>query len=73
MGRLMVVALLSLDREVDQLVMLAQKSAIGLTQLRFMSYDRNDRGEFSAADLPDMEIGHDRIAVALDRAANFVR
>ena len=73
MRRFVVVAPLSFDRDVDQLFMLAKQSAIGLTRLRLVSHDGNDRGELAAAYLPDMQISHDRIAVAFDGAANFVR
>jgi hypothetical protein len=38
-----------------------------------VSDDGNDRGEFAAADLPDMQICHDRVAVAFYRAPNFLR
>ena len=55
----MVVALLSLDRNVDELGMLAKEIAIALTRLRLVSHDGNNRGEFAAAHLPDMQIGHE--------------
>ncbi len=38
-----------------------------------MGADRNHGRKFSGADLPDVQIGHDRIAVALHGAANFAR
>ena len=69
----MIMALLGLDRDMDQLFMLTQKAAIGVARFRLVRDDGNDRGEFAAADLPDVEIGHDRIVIAFDRATNFVR
>ena len=69
----MVVALLSLDRDMNELSVFAKKSAIALARPRLVSDDGNDRGEFAAANLPDMQIRHDRVAIAFDRAANFVR
>src|SRR5476649_2221391 len=64
--RLVVVAALSFDRDVDQLIMLAKKSAIGPARPRLMSHDGNNRGEFAAANLPDMQIGHNRVVIAFD-------
>ena len=72
MRRLVFVALLRLDRDVDELSVFAKKSAIGFAGPWLMSHDGNDRGEFAAADLPDMEIGYDRITIAFDRATNFL-
>src|SRR3984893_6315157 len=65
--------MLRLDRDVNQLFVFLQTLAIRFTRLRFVRYNRDDRSEFSNADLPDMEIGHDGIAVAVDCAANFFR
>lgn len=73
MRRLVVVALLRLDRDVDELSMFAKKSTIGLARPRLVSDDGNDRGEFAAADLPDMQICDDRVAIAFHRAPNFLR
>src|ERR1700748_123056 len=70
--RFVVMAPLSLDGDMDQLFMFAKKSAIALGWLRLMSHYGDDRGELAAAYLPDMQIGHDRIAIAFDRAMNLV-
>ena len=69
----MVVAALSLDRDVDQLIMLAKEIAITLARLGLVRHDRNNRGKFAGAHLPDMQIGHDRITIAFDCSANFLR
>jgi hypothetical protein len=62
-----------LDGHVDQFVMSTQKRSIRIAALRFVRDDGNHRRKFSNADLPYMQIGHDRITIALDRMANFTR
>jgi len=38
-----------------------------------MGDDWDDRGEFSSPDLPDVKIGHERIAIAFHRPPDFFR
>ena len=66
-------AVLRLDRDVHQFVVVAEKRSIIIRRPRLVGDDRNNRGKFSGANLPDMEIGHDRIAVAFYRAPYLVR
>src|SRR5437667_8335253 len=66
-------AVLRLDGDVHEFVVLAKQRAIIIGRSRFVGDDRNNGGEFSNADLPNMEIGHDRVAIAFHRAAYFVR
>ena len=66
-------AMVRLDRHVDKFAVSAQQRSIRIAALRFVRHDRNHGGKFSDADLPDMQIGHDRIAIALHRTANFFR
>ena len=66
-------AMVRLDCHVDQFVISPQQRSIRIAALRLVRHDRNHGGKFSDADLPDMQIGHDRIAIALHRTANFVR
>jgi hypothetical protein len=55
---------------VNQLFMLAQKSAIRLVRFRLMRNNRHDGSKLSRSHLPDMQIRHDRITVSLNRATN---
>ena len=64
--------MLRLDRDMDELFVLPQQLAVFIGTFRFMRDDGNNRGKFSNADLPDMKISHDGIAVALHRLANFL-
>ena len=58
------VAVLRLDREVHEFTVFAEEAAIIIRRSRLVGDDRNDRGKFSGAYLPDVEIGHRCIAVA---------
>ena len=64
---------LRLDGEVNQFFVLAQQFAICVGSFRLVRDDRDDGCKFPRAHLPDMEIGHDRVTVSLDRATNFLR
>src|SRR5216117_1155765 len=66
-------AKMRLDGNVNQFVITAEQCSIGITALRFVRHDRNHGRIFSDADLPDVQIAYQRISVALDHAANFVR
>ena len=66
-------AMVCLDCYVDQFVISAEQGSIRIAALRLMRHDRDHRSKFPDADLPDMQIGHDRIAIAFHRTANFVR
>ena len=66
-------AMVRLNRHVDQFVVSAQQRSIRIAALRFVRDDGNHRGTLSDADLSHMQIGHDRIAIALHRTSNFFR
>src|ERR1700758_1275501 len=65
-------AMLHFNGEVHQLVMLTKPFAENIRIFRFVRYDRDDGGKLADADLPDVQVAHERIAVALDRPANFI-
>jgi len=65
--------MLRLDSDVNQLMMLAEQLTIKIRTPQLVRADGNHGRKFSSADLPDVEIGYDRIAIALHRAANFGR
>src|SRR5207249_9721719 len=52
-------AKMRLDRHVHQLAMPAKQRSIGIAALWLVRDDRNHRGEFSDADLPNMQISHE--------------
>ena len=66
-------AKMRLDRDVHQLAMPAKQRPIGIAALWLVRHDRHHRRKFPYADLPHMQIGNDRIAIALHRTTNFVR
>ena len=66
-------AMVRLDCHVDQFVISAQQRSIRITTLWLVGDDGNHRGKFSDADLPYMQIGHDRIAITLNGTANSFR
>jgi len=66
-------AVLRFNGDVNQFVVFSQQRPIRIAALRFVRHHGNHRRIFSGADLPDMQIGHHRIAIALHCAANFIR
>ena len=66
-------AMVRLDRDVNELVVSADQRPIRIAALWLMSDDRHHCGKFSDADLPDVQVSHHRIAIALDCATNFIR
>jgi hypothetical protein len=69
----MVMATLRLNGDVHQFFVLLEESAIGFAALWLMRNDRDDGCELAAADLPDVEIRNDGVAIALDSAPNLDR
>ncbi len=65
-------AVLRLDRQVHQLVVVAKPYAVIVGSFRFMCDDRNDRGKFTGANLSDVEIAYDRVAIAFHCSTNLV-
>src|SRR5689334_10268961 len=66
-------AMLRLDGDVNQFVVSAKQRAIGIAALWFVRDDRDHRRIFPDADLPDVQIGYERIASALHSFANLIR
>ena len=62
-----------LNGDVNQFVVSTQQSPVGLATFGLVRHHGDHCRIFSDADLPDMQIGHERIAIALDRVTNFVR
>lgn len=52
-------AMLSLDRDVDELSTFAQQITVIVCRLRFVRHDRNNGSEFASTDLPDVKIGNE--------------
>lgn len=52
-------AMLRLDRDVDEFVVLAEQIAIGIRAFWLVRYDRDHRRKFSDTDLPNMQVGHE--------------
>ena len=65
-------AMLRLNGDVNQFVMSSQQRPIGIAAFRFVRHDGDHRGIFSDADLPDVQISHHRIAIALYGPPNFI-
>ena len=62
-----------LNRDMNQFLMSPQQRPIGIAAPRFVRHNGDHCRIFSDADLPDMQIGHQRIAIALHGAPNFIR
>lgn len=69
----MLVAVLDFNGDVNQFFAFTKQLSVGFHGFRVVSCDADDGGELARAHLPDMEAGHERIAVAFDRAADVVR
>src|SRR6266478_4557804 len=66
-------AMLCLDGNVNQFVVAAKQRSIGIAALWLVRDNRNHCRIFSDADLPDMQISYQRIAIAFHCAANLIR
>ena len=56
----------------DELFVLAEQFPVSLHGFRVVGHDADDGGELARADLPDVKIRDDGIAVTLDCTANLV-
>ena len=70
---LRVVAMLHFDGQMREFLVFAQQRAVFPGRLRLVGNHGDDGREFSRGHLPDMQVGHERIAIRLDRPANLVR
>src|SRR6185503_1382770 len=66
-------AMLGLDSHVHQLGSITQEIPVVVCGLRLVRDNTNNSGKFSDTYLPDMKISHQRITIALHRAASRIR
>ena len=69
----MVVAVVRLDGDVNQFLMLCQERAVGVATFGSVGHDRDDGRKFPATHLPNVQIGHYGIAITLDSLPNHRR
>ena len=65
--------MLGLDSKVNQLFVLSKQLPVFIRASWFMRNDRDDGGELSGSNLPDVQIGYERIAIAFYGASDFIR
>ena len=70
---LVLAAMLGLDSKMNQLFVLSKQLAVFIRASWFMRNDRDDGGELSGSNLPDVQIGYERIAIAFYGASDFIR
>ena len=70
---LMLAAMLRLDSKMNQLFVLSKQLAVFIRASWFMRNNRDDGGELSGSNLPDVQISYERIAIAFHSAADFIR
>ena len=68
----MLLAALDFYGDVDEFLVLAEQLPVCLHGFRVVGQDAHDGGEFACANLPDMKVCDDGIAVTLDCTANLV-
>ena len=71
--RLVLPAMLRLDSKMNHLFVFSKQLAVVIGGFGLMRNDRDDGGELSGSDLPDVQIGYERIAIAFHGAADLVR
>ena len=71
--RLMLAAMLRLDGQMNQLFVLSEQVAVFIGAFGLMRNDRDDGGELSCSNLPDVQIGYERIAIAFHGTTDFIR
>ena len=69
----MLAAMLGLDSQMNQLVVFSQQLAVFIRASWFMRNDRDDGGELSGSNLPDVQISYERIAIAFYSATDLIR
>ncbi len=65
--------MLGLDSKVNQLFVLSKQLPVFIRASWFMRNNRDDGGELSGSNLPDVQIGYERIAIAFYGASDFIR
>ena len=71
--RLVRAAMLRLDGKMNQLFVFSKQLAVFIGTFGLMRNDRDDGGELSSSNLPDVQIGYKRIAIPFHGAPNFIR
>ena len=70
---LVLAAMLRLDGKMNQLFVFSKQLAVFIGTFGLMRNDRDDGGELSRSNLPDVQIGYERIAIPFHGAPNFIR
>ena len=71
--RLVLAAMLRLDSKMNQLFVFSKPLAVFVGAFGLMRNDRDDGGELSCSNLPDVQIGYERIAIAFHGTTDFIR
>ena len=70
---LVLAAMLGRDSKMNQLLVLSKQLAVFIRVSWFMRNDRDDGGELSGSNLPDVQISYERIAIAFYGATDLIR
>ena len=70
---LVLAAMLCLDGKMNQLFVVSKQLAVLIRAFWFKRNDRDDGGELSGSNLPDVQISYERIAIAFHHAADLIR
>jgi len=70
---LVLAEMLGLDSKMKQLFVLSKQLAVFIRASWFMRNDRDDGGELSGSNLPDVQIGYERIAIPFHSASDLIR
>jgi hypothetical protein len=70
---LVLAAMLRLNGKMNQLFVLSKQLPVFIRASWFMRNDRDDGGELSGSNLPDVQIGYERIAIAFNGATDLIR
>jgi hypothetical protein len=65
--------MLNLNRDVSELLVLSEQFPVRVGRLGLVRHDRNNSCKLARADLPDVKVSNERVAVAPYGAANLVR
>ena len=71
--RLVLAAMLRLDSKMNQLFVFSKQLAVLIGGFGLMRNDRDDGGELSGSNLPEVQIGYERIAIPFHSASDLIR
>lgn len=71
-NHVLLVAALNLNCDVSEFLVLAEQFPVRVGRLWFVRYDRDNGRELARADLPDVKVSNERVAVALDGTTNLI-